>query len=132
MSGSAILAAFFGAMVFGRIADVYGRKAVYTVVAAIMIVGAVASAHQPFTVHLRGTGTFRPITEVVFVTLAIGISDCERLAGAIVGAGGEPLGIVSSADLARELKPATPVSRIMSETVHTVARSTTGSTWPPG
>jgi 2'-5' RNA ligase len=43
----------------------------------------VASAHQPFTIHLRGTGTFRPITEVVFVTVAIGISDCERLAEAI-------------------------------------------------
>jgi 2'-5' RNA ligase len=48
--------------------------------------GAVASAQQPFTIHLRGTGTFRPITEVVFVTLAIGISECEVLAGAIAAA----------------------------------------------
>ena len=44
---------------------------------------AVAAAHRPFTVHLRGTGTFRPITEVVFVTLAAGISECELLAEAI-------------------------------------------------
>jgi MFS family permease len=42
--GSAILAAFIGAFVFGRIADVFGRKSVYAVVAAIMIVGALASA----------------------------------------------------------------------------------------
>ena len=44
VTGSAILAAFFGALVFGRIADVLGRKTVYTVVAAIMIVGALTSA----------------------------------------------------------------------------------------
>jgi 2'-5' RNA ligase len=44
---------------------------------------AVASAQQPFTIHLRGTGTFRPVTEVVFVTLAVGISECELLAAAI-------------------------------------------------
>jgi 2'-5' RNA ligase len=49
---------------------------------------AVATAHQPFTIHLRGTGTFRPITEVVFVTLAVGISECELLAGAIAAAEG--------------------------------------------
>jgi 2'-5' RNA ligase len=49
---------------------------------------AVAWAHQPFTIHLRGTGTFRPITEVVFVTLAVGISECELLAGAIAAADG--------------------------------------------
>jgi 2'-5' RNA ligase len=49
---------------------------------------AVASAQQPFTIHLRGTGTFRPITEVVFVTLAVGISECELLAAAIAGAEG--------------------------------------------
>ncbi|MFI5496438.1 2'-5' RNA ligase family protein [Actinoplanes sp. NPDC051859] len=46
----------------------------------------VAAAQEPFVVHLRGTGTFRPITEVVFVTLAAGISECELLAAAIVEA----------------------------------------------
>jgi 2'-5' RNA ligase len=43
----------------------------------------VAARHSPFKVHLRGTGTFRPVTEVVFVTVAAGISDCERLAAAV-------------------------------------------------
>jgi 2'-5' RNA ligase len=49
---------------------------------------AVASAQVPFTIHLRGTGTFRPITEVVFVTLAMGISECELLAESIAAAEG--------------------------------------------
>lgn len=43
----------------------------------------VASAHRPFRIHLRGTGTFRPVTEVVFVAVAAGISDCEQLAAAV-------------------------------------------------
>jgi 2'-5' RNA ligase len=50
---------------------------------------AVAAAQPPFTIHLRGTGTFRPVTEVVFVTLAAGISECELLAEAIRSA--EPI-----------------------------------------
>jgi 2'-5' RNA ligase len=49
---------------------------------------AVASEHGPFTVRLGGTGTFRPITEVVFVTVAVGISECELLAGEIAAAEG--------------------------------------------
>ncbi len=40
-----------------------------------------AGRHQGFRVHLRGTGTFRPVSPVVFVTLAEGISQCEQLAG---------------------------------------------------
>lgn len=36
-----------------------------------------------FGVHLRGTGTFRPVSPVVFVTLAEGISQCEQLADAV-------------------------------------------------
>ena len=48
----------------------------------------VASGQPPFTIHLRGTGTFRPITEVVFVTLAMGISECELMAEAIISAEG--------------------------------------------
>ncbi|MFY1700367.1 MULTISPECIES: 2'-5' RNA ligase family protein [Micromonospora] len=43
----------------------------------------VAAAHLPFTLHLRGTGTFRPVTQVVFVAVAAGISECELLAAAI-------------------------------------------------
>lgn len=37
----------------------------------------------PFTVHLRGTGTFRPVSPVVFVGLVEGISQCELLAAAV-------------------------------------------------
>ena len=42
-----------------------------------------AATVQPFTIHLRGTGTFRPVSPVVFVTLAEGISACEVLADAV-------------------------------------------------
>lgn len=40
---------------------------------------AVATVHAPFTVHLRGTGTFRPVSDVVFVQVVQGISECEQL-----------------------------------------------------
>jgi len=42
-----------------------------------------ASTVEPFEIHLRGTGTFRPVSPVVFVTLAEGISACEVLADAV-------------------------------------------------
>ena len=44
---------------------------------------AVAETKKPFDVHLRGTGTFRPTSAVVFVGVVEGISDCERLAAAL-------------------------------------------------
>lgn len=40
---------------------------------------AVASGVEPFPVELRGTGTFRPVSPVVFVQVARGISSCEQL-----------------------------------------------------
>ncbi|MBJ7451645.1 MAG: 2'-5' RNA ligase family protein [Blastococcus sp.] len=40
----------------------------------------VARAHPSFTMHLAGTGTFSPVSDVVFVTVARGIGDCELLA----------------------------------------------------
>ena len=42
----------------------------------------VASTFGAFRIHLRGTGTFRPVSPVVFVTLVEGISSCEQLAAA--------------------------------------------------
>ena len=43
----------------------------------------VAAGVDSFCIHLRGTGTFRPVSPVVFVTVAQGISECERLAAAV-------------------------------------------------
>jgi 2'-5' RNA ligase len=43
----------------------------------------VAAVHQPYQLQLRGTGTFRPITDVVFVAVAAGISECELLAASV-------------------------------------------------
>jgi 2'-5' RNA ligase len=42
-----------------------------------------ATAVAPFAVHLRGTGTFRPVSPVVFVSLVEGISQVEQLADAV-------------------------------------------------
>jgi 2'-5' RNA ligase len=39
----------------------------------------VAARSVPFELHLRGTGTFRPVSDVVFVAVASGISECELL-----------------------------------------------------
>lgn len=52
VTGAAILGAFLGACLFGRIADLLGRKLVYVLVACIMIVGAIASALSPNWVFL--------------------------------------------------------------------------------
>jgi hypothetical protein len=44
LNSTMLAAAFLGALVFGRYADVVGRKRVYWLVAAIMIAGALGSA----------------------------------------------------------------------------------------
>jgi 2'-5' RNA ligase len=36
-----------------------------------------------FRIHLRGTGTFRPVSPVVFVNVVEGISQCEQLADVV-------------------------------------------------
>ncbi len=43
----------------------------------------VAREHPPFEMHLSGTGTFQPVSDVVFVTVARGIGNCELLADAV-------------------------------------------------
>ena len=40
----------------------------------------VAAAHAPFDLLLAGTDTFRPVSEVVFVAVARGVAECERIA----------------------------------------------------
>jgi 2'-5' RNA ligase len=42
-----------------------------------------ATKGSPFVMHLAGTGTFRPISPVVFVQIARGVADCEVLERAI-------------------------------------------------
>lgn len=39
----------------------------------------VARERPPFEVVLRGTGTFRPLSDVVFIQVSRGVSDCEGL-----------------------------------------------------
>ena len=73
VTGAALLGAVAGAFLFGRIADVLGRKSVYALVAAIMIVGALASAFSPdflFLVMARfvlglGIGGDYPVSAVL-------------------------------------------------------------------
>jgi MFS family permease len=47
LNSMTVAASFLGAFVFGRVADVLGRKRVYWLVAAIMVVGALASSVAP-------------------------------------------------------------------------------------
>jgi len=43
----------------------------------------IASQFSPFVLHLRGTGSFRPVSPVVFVQVVEGISICEDLERAV-------------------------------------------------
>lgn len=43
----------------------------------------VCEGFEPFEIHLRGAGTFRPVSPVVFVQLASGIAQCESLEAAV-------------------------------------------------
>ncbi len=54
--------------------------------------GLAATGVGPFVMTLRGTGTFRPVSDVVFVHLARGIGACEQLElGIRKGRWGAPL-----------------------------------------
>ena len=48
--------------------------------AVVSHLAVVAAELKPFRVHLRGTGTFQPVSPVVFVGVVEGISQCEQLA----------------------------------------------------
>ncbi len=43
----------------------------------------VAAQTEPFRVHLRGTGSFQPVSPVVFIGVVEGISQCEQLAAGV-------------------------------------------------
>ena len=47
------------------------------------LLAGVAGRHGPFTMRLRGTGTFRPVSPVVFMAVVEGISETELLAADI-------------------------------------------------
>ncbi len=50
---------------------------------AIAHLEAAAATVRPFEVHLSGTGTFRPVSPVVFVQVARGLAECELLEGVV-------------------------------------------------
>ena len=112
LNSTMLAAAFLGALVFGRLADASGRKRVYWVVAAIMIVAAVGSALSPsfwVLVVFRfllgfGVGGDYPVSAVliseyanrkdrgklvglVFGTQALGLIVGPLIALALLGAG---------------------------------------------
>lgn len=51
--------------------------------AVVEHLASVARRFAPFTVRLRGTATFRPVSPVVFVQLVAGIAECEQLESAV-------------------------------------------------
>ena len=44
---------------------------------------AASATFAAFRIHLRGTGTFRPVSPVVFVNVVEGIGECELLVAAL-------------------------------------------------
>jgi PHS family inorganic phosphate transporter-like MFS transporter len=92
-------AAFLGALVFGRFADIAGRKRVYWMVAAIMIVGALGSALSPsFWVLIAfrfllgfGVGGDYPVSAVMMSEYA-NRRDRGKLVGMVFGT--QALGLI--------------------------------------
>ncbi len=112
LNSTMLFAAFIGAFVFGRFADVIGRKRVYWIVAAIMIAGALGAALAPsywVLIGFRfllgfGVGGDYPVSAVmvseyanrkdrgklvgmVFGTQALGLIVGPLIALALLGAG---------------------------------------------
>ena len=128
VTGAAILGAFVGAFIFGRIADVLGRKKVYVTVAVIMIVGAVASAFAPgfiFLVIARfvlglGIGGDYPVSAVLMseysnrqdrgrlVGLVFSMQALGLIVGPLVGSGAAVIGDRRRADLAASARASAP------------------------
>jgi PHS family inorganic phosphate transporter-like MFS transporter len=115
LNATMLAAAFLGALIFGRLADAFGRKRVYWLVAAIMAVAALASALAPsfwFLIGCRfllglGVGGDYPVSAVlmteyanrkdrgrlvglVFSTQALGLIVGPLIALACLGAGTGP------------------------------------------
>lgn len=90
VSAAALGAAFFGSVIFGRIADLFGRKRIYGLEAAIMVVGALGSAFAPgfawlilFRVIIGiGIGGDYPVSAVIMSEYA-NVKDRGRLIGMV-------------------------------------------------
>ena len=99
LNSTMLLAAFLGAMVFGRIADLVGRKRVYWQVAAIMVVAALGSALSPsFWVLIAfrfllglGVGGDYPVSAVLMSEYA-NRKDRGKLVGMVFGT--QALGLI--------------------------------------
>jgi PHS family inorganic phosphate transporter-like MFS transporter len=90
VSAMALGTAFVGAVVFGRIADVFGRRRIYGLEAAIMVVGALGSAFSPNLVWLVafrallgiGIGGDYPVSAVIMSEYA-NVKDRGRLVATV-------------------------------------------------
>jgi MFS family permease len=99
LNSTMLFAAFLGAFVFGRFADVAGRKRVYWLVAAIMVVAAVGSAVSPsFWVLIAfrfllgfGVGGDYPVSAVLMSEYA-NRKDRGKLVGMVFGT--QALGLI--------------------------------------
>lgn len=50
------------------------------------VLSAEASRHQPFTIALGGTGTFRPVSEVVYIVVRQGVPESAELSRGVTRA----------------------------------------------
>lgn len=68
----------------------------------------VAARHRAFDVHLSGTDTFRPVSDVVYVALAEGVDECRSLATTVCGgpvASPSPFAYYPHVTLAHDIGP---------------------------
>ncbi len=100
VTSTALIAAFVGAFAFGRLADLYGRKKVYGIEAALMAVAAILSAFSPNIVWLIvfrfilgiGIGGDYPVSAVLMSEYA-NTKDRGRLVGMVFSM--QALGLVA-------------------------------------
>jgi PHS family inorganic phosphate transporter-like MFS transporter len=101
VSAAALGSAFIGALIFGRIADTFGRQRFYGLEAAIMVVGALGSAFSPSLLWLIlfrcilgiGIGGDYPVSAVIMSEYAnvknrgrlVGMVFSMQAAGLVVG-----------------------------------------------
>jgi PHS family inorganic phosphate transporter-like MFS transporter len=101
VSAAALGSAFIGALIFGRLADVFGRRRFYGLEAAIMVVGALGSAFAPSLLWLIlfrcilgiGIGGDYPVSAVIMSEYAnvknrgrlVGMVFSMQAAGLVVG-----------------------------------------------